>query len=190
MTDIEDVQSWMGAEIVDPDDAKVGKLDELFVDVRTGAPAYGIAKSGLLGKRHAFPFEGATFSRGHVRTSYPKAVVDSSPTVGDRTITYGDQATLVRHYGLDDDGNDGEPDHVRFASTAALADRRQRVEEELRKAHDVEQQAIARDREAAALMAEANERARRATELTTERDRLAAEAAELRAHAERRMPPA
>jgi hypothetical protein len=179
MADIEDIESWIGAAVVDPDGAKIGKLDEILVDHRTGQAVYAVTKTSVLGRRHTVPLHGATFSRGHVRVLVPKELADAAPQISGDTVLGSDAATLRRHYGLDDDGSH-DPDEVELETASSLARRRAAFEADQARAEELEREAERKDGEASDHRAASSQEEGTASAAEVERDRLRAEAARLR----------
>lgn len=179
MADIEDIESWIGADVVDPDDAKIGKVDEFLVDRRTGEAVFAVAKTSVLGRRHTVPLQGATFSRGHVRVLVPKQLADAAPQVEGDTVGGTDAATLRRHYGLTEE-RPGDPDEVELESASSLARRRAAFDADQARAEELEREAERKDAEATDHLAASSQEEGTASAAASERDRLRAEAARLR----------
>ncbi len=185
MAEIEDVQSWVGADAVDPDDEKLGRVDQLYLDGRTGDAMFADVKSGLIGKHHFVPLAGATFSRGHVRFAFTKQQVDSAPTADRDGVNRRDAAILHRHYGLDSSSIEGEPDDLCYESASAAEERRSRAEAQMGHADELERQARVRAGDSEQQAAEAERSSQVSTESAAEARRLHTEAEEARAAAER-----
>jgi hypothetical protein len=189
MAEVEDIRSWVGADVVDPTDDKIGKLVDVLIDARTGEPGYGIAKSGVLGHRSIVPLAGAAFSRGHVRVTVGKDRASSAPVDVADQLTAADEALLRRHFGPEEMASD-EPvalddDTVRFESAVAIDERRRQAAADLARAEELEAKAQARDAKATDLHDDARAREQRSAAEAAERDRLLDEAAEARAEAKR-----
>lgn len=179
MADIEDIESWIGADVLDPQDAKIGKLDEILVDRSTGQAVYAVAKTTVLGRRHTVPLHGATFSRGHVRVLVPKELADAAPQVAGDTVLGVDAATLRRHYGLDEH-RQHDPDEVELESASSRARQRAEYEAARARADELEREADRKDAEATDHRAASTQEEDTAGAAEAERDRLRAEAARLR----------
>lgn len=68
MTDARTYQSWIGRKLVDQDGTKIGRIDEIYHDVRTGRPAWVTVRSGLLRTRSTIvPVDGALMIGAHVQ---------------------------------------------------------------------------------------------------------------------------
>ena len=44
-----DVQAWIGQQLVGPDHDKIGKIDQIYVDRRSGEPTFVAVKTGFFG---------------------------------------------------------------------------------------------------------------------------------------------
>jgi hypothetical protein len=189
VAEVEDIRSWVGADVVDPADDKIGKLTDVLVDARTGEPGYGIVKTGVLGHRALVPLAGAAFSRGHVRVTVGKDRVTGGPVEAADRLTAADESLLRRHF--DPDGaSHGEPvaaddDTVRFESAQLIEERQRQAEADLARAEKLEAEARSHDEKAAAINDDVRAREHRAADEAAERDRLLEEASAARAEAQR-----
>jgi hypothetical protein len=125
MFDIERISEWRGQDVVDPEDERVGRLEEIYYDRQGGSPGFACVKTGLFGRRLTFvPLTGASMSRDHVRVAYPTDQIKRSPSVEpDGQLTAEEEAALFEHYGL---GSPVDPDAqsprlVRYQTEAAAA---------------------------------------------------------------------
>jgi hypothetical protein len=80
MIGVEHIEGWRGQQVLDPEGAQLGKLEEIYFDKSSGTPLLAAVKSGLLG-RHSklIPIGGATVSRDYVRVVHAKTAVDGAP---------------------------------------------------------------------------------------------------------------
>jgi hypothetical protein len=105
MATLEDVQTWKGRKVVDPDGDKVGEIDEIFLDRQTGEPAWATVKTGLFGLKSNFvPLHGAELTEdGDIRITVDKDLVKDAPKVdADEELTPEEERRLWEHYGLSD----------------------------------------------------------------------------------------
>ncbi len=137
---VEQVDEWIGAEVVDRDGEGVGKVAEVYF---RGDDAVLIAvKSGLLGrKRHLVPLEGATLSRNHVRVAY--AADKLAQGHGGDTLSREDLALVSEHYGQ---AHHAEADELE--GSQERAERVRRAEEAELHASELETEASSRALEA------------------------------------------
>jgi uncharacterized protein (TIGR02271 family) len=97
------VAEWRGATAVDGGGAKIGTIEEIYMDSETGKPEWLAVKTGLLGMKLSFiPIAEASASNAEVRVPYDKAQVKDAPAVEpDGELSQHEEADLYRHYGLD-----------------------------------------------------------------------------------------
>jgi hypothetical protein len=100
---IEDVKDWRGEDVIDPGSEKLGKLEEVYYDTETDAPAFAAVKSGVLGKRITLvPLAGASAGRSYVRVGVDKDQFKGAPSVDpDTELSADDEEGTYRYYGLD-----------------------------------------------------------------------------------------
>jgi sporulation protein YlmC with PRC-barrel domain len=103
MANVEQIEDWLGQDVVDADGQKVGKLDEVYYDLGSGDPVLVAVKSGLLG-RHSqlIPVRGATVGRDYFRVAYTKELIDrAQETPGDASVGEEDVRRLAATYAID-----------------------------------------------------------------------------------------
>jgi hypothetical protein len=100
---VEDIKEWRSEDVVDLHGDKLGKLEEIYYDTETDAPAFAAVKSGLIGKRVTLvPFSGATAGRSHLRVRAAKDEVKGAPSFEpDAELSVDDEAGTYRYYGLE-----------------------------------------------------------------------------------------
>jgi hypothetical protein len=103
------VVGWPGRTVFDADGSKVGKIEDVFADARTGRPAWATVSSGLFGRRHHFvPIENAREVEDGVAIPVAGQLVKGAPNVdADGDLSRDDERALYRHYGMDDGELDG-----------------------------------------------------------------------------------
>lgn len=125
MFDIERISEWRGQDVVDPEDQRIGRLEEIYYDRHGGSPGFACVKTGLFGRRLTFvPLVGASMARDHVRVAYPADQIKRSPSVEpDGQLTAEEEASLFEHYGLESpiDPDAQSPRLVRYQTEAAAA---------------------------------------------------------------------
>jgi len=130
----EHIEDWRGADVRDPADQSLGKLQEVFLDAPTGTPILFAIKSGLLG-RHVklIPADGAMVGPGYVRVNHDKAAIDGSPD-SDREQTPDAEALdeIGKAYGL------RFSEKVSLESATAADTRRAEAAEARRRAEQLE----------------------------------------------------
>jgi len=50
----QNIAEWHGKTLVDRDGQKIGKLQDVYVDVETDEPMFGTVKEGLIGRHLTF----------------------------------------------------------------------------------------------------------------------------------------
>jgi hypothetical protein len=64
LTEARNIAEWHGKTLVDREGQKIGKLQDVYVDVETDEPMFGTVKEGLIGRHLTFvPLAGITFAR-------------------------------------------------------------------------------------------------------------------------------
>jgi hypothetical protein len=125
MFDIERISEWRGQDVLDPEDHRVGRLEEIYYDRHANSPGFACVKTGLFGRRLSFvPLTGASMSRDHIRVAYPADEIKRAPNVEpDGQLTAEEEAALFAHYGLDSpiDPDAQSPRLIRYQTEAAAA---------------------------------------------------------------------
>lgn len=100
----ENLRDWRGEKVIDPDGAKIGDLEAVYVDTKTDQPFFATVKVGIVGRHRLVfvPLEGATVSPSAVRVQYSKKLVSEAPGIDlDGELAAGDEPAVFLHYGLD-----------------------------------------------------------------------------------------
>jgi hypothetical protein len=105
MPDIETISTWEGRTLLDRDGGRIGTIDAIYVDDRTGEPEWALVNTGLFGTKSSFvPLAQAFQSDNDVLVSYDKQLVRDAPRVDpDGHLSEVEERQLWRHYGLDYD---------------------------------------------------------------------------------------
>ena len=103
MPDIDTVRSWQGAAMVDPGGDKIGTVESIYVDDRTGEPEWALVNTGLFGTKSSFvPLAQASGSGDQVQVPYDKQLVKDAPRIDtDQHLSEAEEQRLWTHYGLD-----------------------------------------------------------------------------------------
>ncbi len=133
----EDVRSLVGGELVDADDSKVGKIEDIYLDNDTQEPAWALVHTGLLGRKQNYvPLTGASVSDGSLRVAYSESQIKKAPSIDpDVELSPKEEADLYQHYGVTaepavppaDDAEAAPPD----AGSPTTGDAMTRSEEQL-----------------------------------------------------------
>ncbi len=102
MTTMSDAYTWQGRDLLGSDDEKIGTIKEIYEDVATGKPEWGLVTSGFLGTRsHFVPLAGAQPAGEAVRVHATKDQVKSAPSVeGEGQLSEADERRLFEHYNV------------------------------------------------------------------------------------------
>jgi hypothetical protein len=108
MTDAEggaqwSVAEWQGKMLFDRDGEKIGKLQDVYVDVETDEPQFATVKEGFIGRHLTFvPLGGIQISPDGLQVAVTKEQVRSAPNIelqGDE-LSQADESTLYHHFEL------------------------------------------------------------------------------------------
>jgi uncharacterized protein (TIGR02271 family) len=105
MPDIDTVRTWQGRTMLDRDGNRIGSIDAIYLDDRTGQPEWALVNTGLFGTKSSFvPLAQATQTDQDVRVPYDKQLVKDAPRIdADQHLSEVEEQQLWRHYGLDYD---------------------------------------------------------------------------------------
>ncbi len=100
MTSPQDVRQFIGRTAVDREGSRVGKIGQVYMDERTGAPLWVTVATGMFGSRQSFaPLYGAQASGDEVALAVSKDQVKDAPNIDDDgRIDTSEQDALYRHY--------------------------------------------------------------------------------------------
>jgi hypothetical protein len=99
----QDIGEWHGKTLVDRDGERIGKLEDVYVDVETNEPMFGTVREGLIGRHLTFvPLAGITIGPDNLQVTVFREQVKSAPNIelhGDE-LSPADESTLYHHYQL------------------------------------------------------------------------------------------
>lgn len=97
-----EVADWRGREMIDGGGSKIGKVEDIFLDVETDRPEWALVKTGMGSKASFVPIANATADSDAVTVPFDKAQVKDAPAAEAGTeLSQDDEAKLYRHYGMD-----------------------------------------------------------------------------------------
>jgi uncharacterized protein YrrD len=99
----QNIAEWHGKNLVDRDGDKIGKLEDVYVDVETDEPIFGTVKEGLISRHLTFvPLEGITIGPDNLRVGVSKEQVKDAPNIDMRgdELSQTDESALYHHYQL------------------------------------------------------------------------------------------
>lgn len=100
-TDI-DPRRLIGRKAFDRKGAKIGTVDEVYLDDATGVPEWAAVRTGLFSRDAFVPLEPSEFVDDALRIPFERAVIRSAPDFGvGRHLSPEQELQLYRHYGLD-----------------------------------------------------------------------------------------
>lgn len=126
--------AMQGANVVDRDGDRIGRLEEVFTDEASGRPEFlGIGYGFLRTQRTLVPVEGIRADDGAIQVPYDKVTVTESPDVAGEVITPAQEQALYDHYDLESHVHEPAAEPAGRTEAAATDDAAiTRSEEELR----------------------------------------------------------
>lgn len=102
MAEVGNVADWRGKLLLDRDGEKIGKLEDVYVDVETDEPVFGTVKEGLIGRHLTFvPLQGAVASPDGLQVGIFKEQVESAPNIeAEGELGQEDESELYHHFEL------------------------------------------------------------------------------------------
>jgi uncharacterized protein (TIGR02271 family) len=102
MQDMTQAYDWHGRTLVDAQDEKIGKVEEIYLDEQTGQPEWALVHTGLFGGKSNFvPLAGASTDGEDVRVPVSKGQVKDAPGIeADGQLSQEQEAQLFEHYGV------------------------------------------------------------------------------------------
>jgi uncharacterized protein YrrD len=95
------VAEWHGKMLVDRNGEKIGKLQDVYVDVETDEPQFGTVKEGFIGRHLTFvPLGGIRIGPDDLQVVVTKNQVESAPNIemhGDE-LSQADESVLYHHF--------------------------------------------------------------------------------------------
>jgi uncharacterized protein (TIGR02271 family) len=98
-----------GGQVVDSNGDKIGKVGQVFLDDKTGEPAWVTVKTGMFGGAESFvPLERASVNGDDVTVPYDKSKVKDAPRVEDSDghLEPHEENDLYTYYGMASENSD------------------------------------------------------------------------------------
>jgi PRC-barrel domain len=95
------VAEWHGKMLLDRNGDKIGKLQDVYVDVETDEPQFGTVKEGLIGRHLTFvPLAGLQIGPDDLQVTVTKDQVKSAPEIEmhGEELSQADESTLYHHF--------------------------------------------------------------------------------------------
>ena len=97
------VAEWHGRMLLDRNGEKIGKLQDVYVDVETDVPQFATVKEGLIGRHLTFvPLGGVQIGPDDLQVTVTKEQVRSAPEIEmhGEELSQADESTLYHHFEL------------------------------------------------------------------------------------------
>jgi len=104
MTDKRNIQDLLNATAFDAQGEKLGKINNLFVDDKTGQPTFIEVNHGLFGMSSSLvPLRGHRLNGDELKLAFDKDLIKDAPDIDfENQLTAADQDTIYEHYHLTD----------------------------------------------------------------------------------------
>jgi len=97
------VAEWHGRMLVDRNGERIGKLQDVYVDVETDEPQFATVKEGFLTRHLTFvPLGGVKVGPDSLAAAVSKAQVQDAPNIEQHgeELSQADESSLYHHYEL------------------------------------------------------------------------------------------
>jgi uncharacterized protein YrrD len=97
------VADWHGKLLVDVNGEKIGKLEDVYVDVETDVPQFATVKEGFIGRHLTFvPLGGISVGPNELRVAVTKEQVQDAPNIEQRgeELSQAGESALYHHFEL------------------------------------------------------------------------------------------
>jgi uncharacterized protein YrrD len=97
------VAEWHGRMLIDRDGEKIGKLQDVYVDVETDEPQFATVKEGFIGRHLTFvPLAGIKVGPDSLEAAVSKAQVEDAPNIAQHgeELSQADESSLYHHFEL------------------------------------------------------------------------------------------
>jgi sporulation protein YlmC with PRC-barrel domain len=97
------VAEWHGKMLVDRDGEKIGKLQDVYVDVENDEPQFAAVKEGFIGRHLTFvPLGGIRVGPDELQVAVAKEQVEAAPNIEQHgeELSQADESALYHHYEL------------------------------------------------------------------------------------------
>jgi hypothetical protein len=94
---------WHGKMLVDCNGEKIGKLQDVYVDVETDEPQFGTVKEGLIGRHLTFvPLGGLQIRPDSLQVTATREQVRAAPDIEmhGEELSQADESALYHHFEL------------------------------------------------------------------------------------------
>jgi uncharacterized protein (TIGR02271 family) len=104
MPTLQQIEAWRGRTAVDADGDKIGTIEDVYLDRKSGEPEWIAVKTGLFGTRVSFaPIRDAQEAGDDVRVAYDKDKIKDAPNIdADGELSPEEERSLYEYYGRGD----------------------------------------------------------------------------------------
>jgi hypothetical protein len=98
-----DVADWRGRVLIDVEGEKIGKLEDVYVDVETDIPQFATVKQGLIGRHLTFvPLGGIRVEPDELQVAVTRDQVHDAPNIElhGEELSQADESALYHHFQL------------------------------------------------------------------------------------------
>ena len=104
MANVRNLAEWHGKYLVDRDGDKIGKLEDVYVDVESDEPVFGTVTEGRFARHLTFvPLQGITIGPDDLQVTVSREQVKGAPNLEmqkNEELSQADESTLYHHYEL------------------------------------------------------------------------------------------
>jgi len=175
---VDQIEEWLGHEVLDIDGERVGKLSDIFYSSSSKEAVFGSVRSGLLGRRSELvPLTDASVGRDYVRLAYSAEQIKRAGGAVDVEDTLGheDAHRLAELYAIELPAEEG------YEAASVASRRREQNEAAQRNAAALEEEAQARAAAAHEAQADAEAAHQDAAQKAADAERARTEAEQARA---------
>lgn len=102
MAFIENLNQWIGKDVIGAEGEKIGRLADTYYDAETDIAQFLVVETGTLRKHLVLvPAGGATGSPDHLTVPVDKAAMEHAPTVDAGELTLEEEQRAFEHYGFE-----------------------------------------------------------------------------------------
>nr|WP_203613161.1 PRC-barrel domain-containing protein [Streptomyces rochei] len=102
----------IGRKAFDRNGARIGTVDEVYLDDATGVPEWAAIRTGLFSRDAFVPLEPSELVDGALRVPFDRSLIKEAPDFGvGRHLSPEQELQLYHHYGLDVASPPPPPDH-------------------------------------------------------------------------------
>src|SRR6476469_1834093 len=97
------VAEWHGKMLVDRDGEKIGKLQDVYVDVENDEPQFATVKEGFIGRHLTFvPLGGIKVGPDELQVAVAKEQIKAAPNIEQHgeELSQADESALCHHFFL------------------------------------------------------------------------------------------